>query len=183
LTPRRRDSRFIGEGKYGNPPTREGEEMNRSFNWAASALALLTMAGWACPAESGSSGRASAQQLRACELVDLPAARTIIGAEATNPSDTEDTTCVYVNPGVAMLSIRIDAGDLYDRLTISLPHTPQAIGEQGRSHVDINGAASVQFLQGGLSITIGVTPIGAGDAVDYLPALLSGAQGAAAKIQ
>ncbi len=146
-------------------------------------MALLTVAGWACPAESEPDGSASAQQLRACELVDLADARGIIGDEAMNPSDTEHTTCVYVNPGVAMLSVRIDTGDMYDRLTIPVPHTPQAIGERGRSHVDGNGTPSVQFLKGDVSVTMGTTQMAAGDPVDYLPALLSGAQGAAAKIR
>ena len=160
--------------------------MKASLKWVASGLAVLAVGGWACPADgpatAGGSGAATeVAQLRACELVNLAAARAIIGADATNPGDTEETTCIYVNPGVAMLTIRIDTGDMYDRLTISTPHTPQAIGEKGRSHAGSNGNVSVQFLQGGMSVTMGANPIGV-DPVDYMPALLDGARAAAERI-
>ncbi len=148
----------------------------------ATLLLLLTACGAGPPADSpadqanpGSSAAAS-PTVRACDLLDLAAATSLLGAGTEHPGDdTERDACTYSRAGVAMLTILIGSADLYDQVTIAPPHTPAAIGDRGRHNVQGSGAVSVQFVKGAYSVTINIQPIGSA-AQDYLDPLLATAQ-------
>lgn len=149
---------------------------------SALALVLLTACGTEAATEgSEPSGGVASEEVRACALLDLTAATQVLGAGTEHPGgDTEAGTCVYVNPGVAMLTIQLGSGDLYDRITIMPPHTPVSIGDEGRHNVQENGAAAVQFRQGDHSVTVSVQPIG--EDPGYLEAVISAARNAATRL-
>lgn len=159
--------------------------MTRSLLVAALSLAVLAACGADRPADANSAqtpGASSSQEVRACHLIDLAAATAVIGAGTEHPGgDTERDTCIYSNPGVAMLTIQTGDAQLYDRITIPEPHTPAALGDRGRQSVQPSGRIAVQFAKGNYSVTIGVQPIGTNNGrPDYLPLVLSAAQQAAA---
>ncbi|MEZ4376909.1 MAG: hypothetical protein R3B35_01330 [Gemmatimonadales bacterium] len=115
----------------------------------------------AAPPQPGTS--VAAGTLRACDLLTLEGATRVMGTDTERPADdTEQASCTYSRPGVAMMTLQIWGAEDYDRATIMQPHVAQAIGERGRSHVAENGATSVQFVQGTHSITMSVTPFGRG---------------------
>lgn len=124
----------------------------------------------------------AAGELRACNLLTLEDATRVMGADTERPGgDTEQASCTYSRPGVAMMTVQLWGADDYDRATIMPPHVAQAIGDRGRSHVAANGATSVQFVKGAHSVTIALTPLGQDDTA-YLEPLLAAAREAAARI-
>lgn len=127
---------------------------------------------------------ASSQQaaVRACDLLDLEAATRVIGSGTEHPGgDAEEGVCIYSNPGVAMLTLRVGPAELYDEVTIMRPHTSVQIGRQGRYNVQDAGAAAVQFVQGVYSVTLSVQPIGRSQ-TEYLEPLLTAAREAADRV-
>lgn len=99
--------------------------------------------------------------VRACELVDLATAQSVIGPETEHPGgDTERETCLYSNPGVAMLTVQIGAAQLYDQISIPQPHTPVELGDRGRFSMQPSGPIAVEFVKGDYTVTIGVRPFG-----------------------
>ena len=134
------------------------------------------------PAAQGETIVAASQPVRACELVDLTTATRVIGSGTEHPGgDTEQETCMYVNPGVAMLTIQIGRAELYDQITILPPHTPAQIGERGRHTVQPTGTVAVQFVKGRYSVTLSTQPLSASDSA-YLDALLATAREAANRL-
>lgn len=160
----------------------------RTLLTAALSFGVLVACGADQPApQSGSQGAPNAnagQEIRACHLIDLAAATTVVGVGTEHPGgDTERDTCIYSNAGVAMLTIQTGDAMLYDRITIPEPHTPVALGDRGRQTVQASGRVAVQFVKGDYSVTIGVQPIGSNQGrPDYLPLVLSAAQKAAAML-
>ena len=153
--------------------------------------ALLVVALAACGAEGA--GRAdsdandsqqetSAQEVRACDVLDLGDASRVIGAGTEHPGgDTEQRTCMYVNPGIATLAIQLGPADYYDQVTILPPHTPVQVGDRGRSNVQETGAIAVQFVSGEHSATLALQPLGDPRA-DYLDLLVSAARAVAQRL-
>lgn len=124
----------------------------------------------------------AAGELRACNLLTLEGATRIMGEDTERPGeDTEQASCTYSRPGSAIMTFQIWGADDYDRMTIMPPHTPQAIGERGRSNVAENGATAVQFVKGRYSFTMSATPIGR-EPPDYLAAMVAVAQEIATRI-
>ena len=114
---------------------------------------------------------------------DLPTtSASVIGGDAMNPGDTEETSCIYLNPGVAILTVRIDTAELYDQLPIGTPHTAETVGERGRSLRRDSGGAAVQFLKGPVSIVLDANPVAQSDGVNYYPALINAARMAEARL-
>ncbi len=133
-------------------------------------------------ATSAGSRVSSAREVRACDLLDLPAASRVIGSGTEHPGgDTEELTCVYVNPGVAMLTFQLGGAELYDQVTIMQPHTSMQIGSRGRYNVQASGVAAVQFVKGAYSGTLSVQPVGTPQA-EYLERLMSAARDAADRL-
>ena len=167
--------------------------MARSYVKPGVLLSLLALA--ACGADSAEQGRSNgalatrvasqssaAQSVRACEIVDLATAAQILGPGAEHPGgDTEELTCIYSSPGVALLTVQLGDADLYDQITILPPHTSVDIGDRGRYNIQETGAIAVQFAKGAYSVTLGVQPIGAGDG-EFLEPLLSVAREVAGRL-
>lgn len=127
----------------------------------------------------GAAATSSSRSVRACDLLDLATATTVIGSGTELPGgDAEQETCVYANPGVAILTIQIGRAQLYDQVTIAQPHTAATIGDRGRYNVQPSGAVAIQFVKGAYSVTISVQPIGSAVQAYEAP-LMSAAQGAA----
>lgn len=102
-----------------------------------------------------------AADVRACELVDLATAQSVIGPETEHPGgDTERETCLYSNRGAAMLTVQIGTAQLYDQMSIPPPHTPVDIGDRGRFSMQPSGPIAVEFVKGDYTVTIGVRPLG-----------------------
>ena len=117
-----------------------------------------------------------AQDIRACDLLDLTMARGVVGPDTEHPGgDTERETCVYANPGVAMLTIQIGRAELFDQIRILEPHTPESIGDRGRSTVQPSGSVALQFVKGEYAVTIGVSPLGGAPSTGYLTPLRAAA--------
>ena len=128
------------------------------------------------------SGGTSGQIIRACDLLDLTAATRVIGSGTEQPGgDMEELTCMYSNPGVAVLTIQLGGAELYDQITILPPHTSVQIGDQGRYNVQGTGTAAVQFAKGAYSVTISVQPFGTSQAA-YMESLLAAAREAAGRL-
>jgi len=152
-------------------------------------LAALTLS--ACSAggaedapmdEAGAQSGVQGSEVRACDLVNLQAATQVLGTGTEHPGgDTEAMTCMYVNPGVGMLSVQLATAEYYDQVTIMQPHTAAQVGDRGRSNVQPNGVVAVQFVRGSHSLTLNVQPLGASQ-VDYLPPLLTAARDAAGRL-
>lgn len=101
------------------------------------------------------------RDVRACGVLDLAMASRLIGPGTEHPGgDTEQLTCMYVNPGVATLTLQLGRPELYDEITIMEPHTAVEIGERGRYHVEDSGAVAVQFVTDAHSATLVARPIG-----------------------
>lgn len=154
------------------------------------ATAFVALVLWGCAAGSADDAPTNdmAQQgspgaeVRACDLVNLQGATQVLGAGTEHPGgDTEPLTCMYVNPGVGMLTVMLATADYYDQVTIMPPHTVVEIGDRGRSNVQPNGVVAVQFARGTHSVTLNVQPLG-GPRVDYLPPLLTVAREAAGRL-
>ena len=143
--------------------------MLRSFGFSVAVLVILF-------AGARSPEKVEGQEPRACDLVGLTDAAAVIGGDAMSPGDTEQTSCMYLNPGVAILTIRMDRAEFYDQLPISTPHAPESVGERGRSHRRDSGGAVLQFVKGGWSVTLDANPMGGANDVDYHPALVNVAQ-------
>ncbi|MGI9628750.1 MAG: hypothetical protein ACR2QM_18085 [Longimicrobiales bacterium] len=162
-----------------------------SYSHIGTGAALSLMAVLACGAEraeEASSGvevaqpGVSGQEVRACDVLDLEAASRTIGPGTEHPGgDTEAGTCLYSNPGVAMLTLQIGPAELYDQVSIQQPHTSVRIGDRGRHNVQVTGVVAVQFVAGAYSATLGVQPMGEPDA-DYLEPLLSVARAVADRL-
>lgn len=158
-----------------------GDQMAASRTPLATTISFLflTACGAGPPADQAVPGTAAATSsptVRACDLLDLAAATSLIGSGTEHPGgDTERDTCVYSNAGVAILTIQIGSAQLYDQVTIAPPHTPVAIGDRGRHHVESSGAVSTQFVKGAYSVTISIQPLGS-PARDYLNPLLAAAR-------
>jgi hypothetical protein len=121
-------------------------------------------------------------EVRACDLLTLDGATRVIGSGTEHPGgDTERLTCMYSNPGVAMLTIQLGSAAQYDQVTIMQPHTAVEIGDRGRSNVQSNGVASVQFVKGAHSATLSAQPLGSAQA-DYLEPLVAAAREAAGRL-
>lgn len=146
---------------------------------------LLCLAVVACSAgsadETAGDIKAAAQDVRACEVLTLEAATRVIGTGTEQPGDTEQLTCIYSNPGVAMLTIQLGSAAQYDQITIMQPHAALEIGDRGRSNVQQNGAVAVQFVKGAHSATLSLQPLGAAQA-DYLEPLVTAAREAAGRL-
>jgi len=154
-------------------------------------LLVFTACGAGPPADSpvggsqavpGTAAATSNPIVRACDLLDLAAATSLLGPGTEHPGgDTERDACIYSNPGVAMLTILLGSAQLYDQITIGQPHTPVAIGDRGRHNVQVSGATSAQFVKGAYSVTMSIQPIGS-PAQDYLDLLLAAARQAASAL-
>ncbi len=130
-------------------------------------------------ARPAGSQRSAGARVRACDLLDLETASRVIGSGTEHPGgDTEEGVCIYSNPGVAMLTLRLDRAELYDEVTIMQPHMSVQIGRHGRYNVQDTGVAAVQFAQGDYSVTLSVQPIGRSQ-TEYLEPLLTAAREAA----
>lgn len=130
----------------------------------------------------GCGSQQTATTIRACNVLDLSAARTAIGSSAELPGgDVEEQTCQYVNPGIATLTIQIGTAQLYDQVTILQPHTATPIGDRARYNVQASGAVALQFVKGDYSATISINPIGSSPP-DYLNAVLAAGQTAASML-
>ena len=152
------------------------------------ALALMLAVLVACGGEPPSTARGggpstlSTQEVRACDLLDLATAASIIGSGAEHPGgDTERDTCLYSSPGVALLTIQIGSSDLYDQISIPQPHTAVSIGDRGRYTEQASGTTAVEFVKGDYTATIGVRPIGS-QASAYLDPLLAAARSVASRL-
>lgn len=122
------------------------------------------------------------QEIRACNVLDLQGASRVIGPGTEHPGgDTEPLTCLYSNPGVAMLTIQLWPAASYDQVTILQPHTAVKIGDKARYNVQKNGVVAVQLVKGSHSVTLNVQPMGK-PKTDYLEPLLSAAREVAARL-
>jgi len=150
-------------------------------------LAVLVACGGEPPATTGAGNQSApvagaSQEVRACDLLDLATAITIIGTGTEHPGgDTERDTCIYSNAGVAMLTIQIGRAELYDQMSIPMPHTAVSIGDRGRYNVQTSGAVAVEFTQGDYKVTLGVRPIGSSNS-SHLDPLLAAARGVAGQL-
>lgn len=123
------------------------------------------------PSADSANGGVIAQDMRACDVLDLAMATQVLGPGTEAPGGgTQQLACMYVNPGVAMLTVQLGAAAWYDQMTIMEPHAPVRIGDRGRSNVQERGAVAVQFVSGSHSATLSVQPIG-GSRADYLELL------------
>jgi hypothetical protein len=156
------------------------------------AFAIIGLA--ACGADTGEEARsgmatrtgrpeAVRQDVRACSVLDLAAARRVIGPRTEHPGgDTEASTCMYVNAGVATLTLQLGQAGLYDRITIPEPHTMVQIGDRGRYNVQEQGGVAVQFVSGAHSATMTARPIGKSQS-QYLDPVISAAREVAARLR
>ena len=116
----------------------------------------------------------------ACDLVDVAAAESILGANPMQLSDASTPDiCMYMKAdGSATLMAQVFGAEMYDATPIH-PRTAVEIGDRGRYNEDASGTAIVQFAKGQFSMRIAVTARSAPKA-SYLPALLAVARSAAA---
>ena len=118
-----------------------------------------------------------------CEFVTFDEAQRVLGNDIADLSgDDASTQCFFLsNSTSAMFIIQINNREYFESVTLQEPFEDEDIGEEGRSRVEDNGAAAIQFLQGDYSITMTVRPTTAGDA-DYLATLREVAARAAARL-
>lgn len=100
------------------------------------------------------------QEPVACDLVDLASAETVLGSGVRDlGGDSTPAVCRYDDADANLvLMVQIFDEVMYDAMPIN-PQTPVDIGERGRYGVGTSGSANVQFVKGGLSVTMRVTPI------------------------
>lgn len=153
-----------------------------TLSYAKLRVTLLVLALVASVAEGVPQGWAG-QDVRACDVLDIQGAGRVIGAGTEHPGgDTEQLTCLYSNPGVAMLTIQLWPAESYDQVTILKPHTPVQIGDKARYNVEKTGAVAVQLVTGSHSVTLSVRPMGK-SRTDYLEPLLSAAREVAVRLR
>jgi hypothetical protein len=142
-------------------------------------LALALVAGVAKGVQQGWAG----QEVRACDVLGIQGASRVIGPGTEHPGgDTEQLTCLYSNPGVAMLTIQLWPAESYDQVTILKPHTPVQIGDKARYNVQKTGVVAVQLVTGAYAATLNLQPMGK-PKTDYLEPLLSAAREVAARLR
>lgn len=125
----------------------------------------------------------SGQAVRACDLLTLDEATGVIGPGTEHPGgDTEEWTCIYSNPGVALLTVQLYPAASYDEIMILQPHHDLDVGARARYNVQEDGTAAIQFVSGEYAVTLGVRPIGSGEG-DFLDPLVAAARRAAADLQ
>lgn len=152
-----------------------------TFSYAKLGVPLLFLALVAAMA-NGLPQAWAGQEVRACDVLDLQGASRVIGPGTEHPGgDTEPLTCLYSNPGLAMLTIQLWPAESYDQVTILQPHTPVKIGDKARYNVQENGVVAVQLVTGSHSATLNVQPMGK-PKTDYLEPLLSAAREVAARL-
>lgn len=152
--------------------------------WALALISALAAcgAGGGGEAEEGQGTDGAEQAVRACELLDLADATRIIGAGTEHPGgDTEESTCIYSNAGVAILTLQLGPSDSYDQIMIPQPHSVLDVGARGRYNTQENGVAAVQFVSGEYAVTLGARPIGSAD-TDFLDPLIAAAREIAAAL-
>jgi hypothetical protein len=153
-----------------------------TLSYAKLIVPLLVLALVVSVAEGVQQGWAG-QEVRACNVLDIQGASRVIGLGTEHPGgDTEPLTCLYSNPGVAMLTIQLWPSESYDQVIILKPHTPVQIGDKARYNVEKTGAVAVQLVTGAHSVTLSVRPMGKSQ-TDYLEPLLSAAREAAARLR
>ncbi|MDH5348770.1 MAG: hypothetical protein OEW13_12785, partial [Nitrospira sp.] len=113
----------------------------------------------------------------------IQGASRVIRPSTEHPGgDTEQLTCLYSNPGVAMLTIQLWPAESYDQMTILKPHTPVQIGDKARYNVQKTGVVAVQLVTGSHSVTLNVQPMSK-PKTDYLEPLLSAAREVATRLR
>lgn len=95
----------------------------------------------------------------ACELVDLPAAETVLDEGTINAGgDSEPSVCMYRDDRGTMLIVQVFDAGYYDVVTIG-SGTPADVGDRGRISENESGAVTVQFARGDYSVTMIVRPM------------------------
>lgn len=125
----------------------------------------------------------SIQAFAQCEFITFDEAQRVLGNDISDLSgDDASTQCFFLsNSTSAMFIIQINNREYFESVTLQEPFEVEEIGEEGRSRIEDNGAAAVQFVQGDLSVTMSVRPTIAGD-TDYLAILRDVAARAAARL-
>ena len=109
-----------------------------------------------------------------CELLSVSDAELVLGPGVQDLSgDDAEFQCMFLggSPQGTLIVQFADRG-YYEVVSILQPHTPQSVGEEGRSNVDTNGVTALQFVQGDKSVTMSVRP-SSPTGTDYLDALVS----------
>ncbi|NNM32064.1 MAG: hypothetical protein HKO53_03315 [Gemmatimonadetes bacterium] len=152
----------------------------RTRGWTLVLISALAACGAADAAEQPDGIE---QAVRACELLSLADATRIIGPGTEHPGgDTEEWTCIYSNPGVALLTVQLGPAASYDEIMIPQPHAALDVGARGRYNTQDNGVAAVQFVSGDYAVTLGARPIGSTD-TDLLDPLMAAAREIASALQ
>jgi hypothetical protein len=126
---------------------------------------------------------ASTQAPGNCALVTLSEAEAVLGADIQDLSGEDATTqCFFLsNASGTMFIVQISNREYYENVTLQQPFDVADIGEGGRSRVESNGGAAVQFIQGDTSVMMTVRPTRPGG-TDYIGILLEVAARTAAKL-
>lgn len=119
-----------------------------------------------------------------CRLLSVADVERVLGPGVNDLSgDDAESQCYFlVGSSQATFIVQIGSRDYYDDVSILKPHTPVDVGERGRSNVDTNGVAAVQFVQGDKSVTLSLRSTRK-DGRDNLDALITLAKAAAARLK
>ena len=119
-----------------------------------------------------------------CELVSMAEAESLLGADTTDMTgDDAEFQCLFLsNESGIMLIVQFADREYFENATLLQPFETVDIGNAGRSRVEANGTASVQFLQGNASATMTVRPT-RGGTHDFLDSLLQLATRVAARME
>ncbi len=119
----------------------------------------------------------------ACELIDAATVQEVLGSEVVDVTSDPALNCMFVSSTTAaQFYAQTGTRDLYDQVTIPMPHKAEEIGERARSHEFPEGGAAVQFIAGDVSVTLGIRTPAGNDGRDYLPLLLDAAKAMAARL-
>ena len=108
-----------------------------------------------------------------CELLSASDAELVLGLGITDlTGDDAEFQCMFLggSPQGTLIVQFADAG-YYDQASILPPHTPQDVGDRGRSNIDTNGITALQFVKGNKTVTMSARSSSASDR-DYLDAMV-----------
>ncbi len=109
-----------------------------------------------------------------CKMLSVTDAELVLGSGVQDLSgDDSEFQCLFLGgspQGTFIVQFAERAN--YDVASIIEPHTPQNVGEKGRSNIDTNGLTALQFVQGDKTVTMSVRS-SSGSSPDYLDALVS----------
>lgn len=127
---------------------------------------------------------AAASAYADCELLSVADAETILGPGVTDLSGNDsESQCLFLGGSPqGTFIVQFADRDYYDVASILEPHTPESVGEQGRSNIDTNGVTALQFVQGDRTVTMSVRS-SSPTSPDYLDALVAVGNRLAARLE